>query len=116
EVRACPCHEEQARRFQQDWYAFVRSVEDGSAPARPGSPRQKTLYSDRDPRRRTFTYGFNDADGQNKELGTGWYGYGWLFVFRSQKPLAIEWFPSRYLIEVGKQVNAAKKVPKQEDG
>ena len=47
-----------------------------------------------------------------------WRGHDWLFLFRTTVPLVIEFFPSRYLMEVWKQSagpkTEAKAVPKDE--
>ena len=84
-------------------------MKSGSAPERPGSARQKVLYSAQDAKLRTVTFGFADAENMNQDYGKVWDGRGWLFYFRTFEPMLIEHFPSKYLLEVGKRINAPKK-------
>jgi hypothetical protein len=114
EVRAFRCPEDQAKQIQAKVRAFVSSVENGTAPERPGSLRQKVVYSSQNSQLRSVTFGFSDPNRQRFEYGKVWYGHGWLFHFRTAAPLKMEYFPPRYLMEVGKRATAPKKEAKKE--
>jgi hypothetical protein len=103
EVRAYRRTEAEASAIQSTVRAFLKSVQDGTVSARVTANRQKVVYFDDNPGMRTVSFGFLDESNKNSEYGKIWYGGGWLFYFRTTTPLIIESFPSRYLLEVGKQ-------------
>ena len=71
------------------------------------------MHTTSDEKLRTVTFGFADSLNLNHEFGKLWYGNGWLFYFRCHEPLTIESFPSKYLMEVGKQASGTAPVPKK---
>ena len=107
EVRAYRSPEPEAKAIQTKAQAFVKSVQDGSAGNRGGSNRKKVVYTASNSSTRNVTFGFSDTMNGNQEYGKIWYSNGWLFYFRTSASL-IESFPSKYLIEVGKQASTPK--------
>jgi serine/threonine protein kinase len=107
EVRVYRCKEAEAKAIQSGVQAFVSSVQNKTTGARGDSKRQKVVYSASDSGHRTVTYGFADSYNQNHEYGKLWYATDWLFYFRTAAHLRIEFFPSKYLMEVGKRANVA---------
>jgi|GEM_PF-5633448 len=105
EVRVYRCKEVEAKAIQSGVQTFVSSVQNKTAAARADSKRQKVVYSASDSGHRTVTYGFADSYNQNHEYGKLWYATDWLFYFRTAAHLKIEFFPSKYLMEVGKRAN-----------
>jgi serine/threonine protein kinase len=108
EVRFYRCPEEQARAIQQKVHAFTQARLNGTAAANADSKRKKAVYAQQDTGRRTVTFGFHDESAQNQEYGKLWYGGGWLYWFRTSAPMVIEWFPSKFLMEVGKRASGKK--------
>ncbi|MBO0699910.1 MAG: serine/threonine protein kinase, partial [Zavarzinella sp.] len=103
EVRAYRCPDEEAQKIQAHVQTFVQSVQNGTAGATPGSKRQQVVYTSSNSVNRTLTFGFHDSSSQNQEYGKLWHGHGWLFWFKTATPLKIEYFPSKYLMEVWKK-------------
>ena len=85
----------------------------GNAAVGADSKRKIVAYEASNSGLRTISFGFADSLGQNQEYGKLWYSNGWLFYFRCHDPLTIESFPSKYLMEVGKQANAATPAMKK---
>ena len=108
EVRFYRCPEAEAKKIQQGVMSLVGGRQSGTAPVPPGSKRKKAVYIGEQSSRRTVTFGFHDEFAQNQEFGKLWYGGGWLYWFRTSQPLVIEWFPSKFLMEVGKRASATK--------
>jgi serine/threonine protein kinase len=111
EVRAYRCPDEEAKKVEDRVQAFVQSVQTGTAVPGPGSKRKQVVYTTSNTANRTFTWGFNDTLGQHQEYGKLWYGHGWLFWFKATAPLKIEYFPSKYLMEVWKTAGNPPKAP-----
>jgi serine/threonine protein kinase len=105
EVRFYRCPEAEAKAIQQKVHGFTQSRLNGAGGPYAGSKRKKGVYSSQDSTRRTVTYGFHDEHAQNQEYGKLWYGGGWLYWFRTSHPFVIEWFPSKFLMEVGKRTS-----------
>jgi serine/threonine protein kinase len=99
EIRAFRCSDAEAKSIQATAQAFITSVKNG----RGSVNRQKVVYTADNSGQRTFTFGFSDALNRNHEYGKIWYGGDWLFYFRTDTALSIEFFPPKYLLEVGKQ-------------
>jgi serine/threonine protein kinase len=114
EVRVYRCPDAEAKAIQARVQAFVQSVKDGTAPDRPDSKRQKVIYTASNPGIRTFTYTFTDTYSQNAEYGKVWYGHDWLFLFKTSSPLIVEFFPSKYLMEVSKRAATPPKEVNEE--
>jgi len=108
EVRVYRCPEAEAKAIQQKVLTFARGLQGKGAVPRPGSKRQHTVYHAENSHLRTVTFGFHDEFSQNQEYGKLWYGGGWLFWFRTAQPLVVEWFPSKFLLEVGKRAENPK--------
>jgi serine/threonine protein kinase len=102
EVRAFQCTEAQAVAFEQGVQRISQSRMNGTGQAAAGSNRHKANYVNHDTGRHTVTYGFNDGSGLHHEFGKLWYSRGWLFWFRTSQLLDLEFFPSKYLMELGK--------------
>ena len=113
EVRAYLCDENEAKLIQDRVLAFVKSVTDGTATLGAESKRKKVVYSNSDSKLRSVTFAFADTLNLNHEFGKLWYGNGWLFYFRCHEPLKIDSFPSKYLMEVGKQASQSAPTPKK---
>src|SRR5262245_24270851 len=105
EVRFYRCPEAEAKSIQQKVHDFTQARVVNKAVANSGSKREKAVYSSQDTSRRTVTFGFHDESWQNQEYGKLWYGGGWLYWFRTTQPLVIEWFPSKFLLEVGRRTS-----------
>jgi hypothetical protein len=108
EVRVYRCPEAEAKKIQQKAIAFARGLQGKGAAPGPGSKRKHAVYFAENGGLRTATFGFHDEFSQNQEYGKLWYGGGWLFWFRTAQPLVIEWFPSKFLLEVGKRAENPK--------
>ena len=108
EVRVYRCPEDRAKAIQQSVYAFAQTRLHDAAAADPASKRKKAVYAQQDTGRRVVTFGLHDDLSQNQEYGKLWYGGGWLYWFRTTQPLAIETFPSKFLMEVGKRASGKK--------
>jgi serine/threonine protein kinase len=108
EVRVYRCPEAQAKAIQQKVVGIARALQAQGSAAQPGSKRKKAVYFAENGGNRTVTFGFHDEFAQNQEYGKLWYGGGWLFWFRTAQPLVIEWFPSKFLLEVGKRAESPK--------
>jgi predicted Ser/Thr protein kinase len=106
EIDVYRCPDADARNILQGVASMAAGRRGGTAPAPPGSKRTKAVYVSEDSRQRTVTFGFHDELSQNQEYGKLWYGGGWLFWFRTAQPLKVEFFPSKYLMELGKRANA----------
>lgn len=111
EVRAYRCPEAQARAIQANVQAFVQSVQEGRA--RAGGSRKRVIHSRNNAATRTVNYGFVDGNNQNEEWGIVWYGRGWLIHFKSGSQELMEFFPSKYLMEIGKLVQPPKQEPQK---
>jgi hypothetical protein len=107
EVRAYHCTEAQAKNVQSRAQAFIKSVQDRPVVFGGGSTRSKVVYSNNDPGQQMMTWGFADSSNQNQEYGKLWYSNGWLFYFRTSDPLKIEFFPTKYLMEVATRAKTA---------
>jgi hypothetical protein len=95
--------------IQQKVHAFAQARRlSEAAEAGPGSQRKKAVYVQQDTGRRTVTFGFHDELSQHQEYGKLWYGGGWLYWFRTWQPLAIEVFPPKFLMEVGRRASGKK--------
>jgi serine/threonine protein kinase len=108
EVRFYRCPAEEAKAIQKKAMAFVRGRQAETVAAAPGSRRKKVVYTAENSGVRTVTFGFHDESMQHQEYGKLWYGGGWLYWFRTEQPLVIEWFPSKFLMEVGKRTTSSK--------
>jgi predicted Ser/Thr protein kinase len=111
EVRAYRCPDAEAQAVQGRVQAFLQSVQSGTAATAPDSKRKQVVYTSSNSVNRTITFGFQDALSQYQEYGKLWYGHGWLFWFKTATPLKVEYFPSKYLMEVWKKGSAPPKPP-----
>lgn len=109
EVRSYRCPEAEAKAIQQKIVGLIRGRQNETMLAAPGSKRKKAVYMGQDSGRRTVTFGFHDEYAENQEYGKLWYGGGWLYWFRTSQPMSIEWFPSKFLMEVGKRASGPPK-------
>jgi len=114
EVRAYRCPTAEAKTIQDGVQSFVGGVKAGTVTLTPDSKRKKVVYTANNSGIRTVTYGFTDSNSQNQEYGKLWYGHDWLFWFRTAAPLKIEFFPSKYLMEVGKRASAPPATKKEQ--
>ena len=105
EVRVYRCPEAEAKTIQRGVASLAAGRQSGTAEPPPGSRRKKAVYVSDNPGRRTVTFGFHDDTGETQEYGKLWYGGGWLYWFRTTQPLSIEWFPPKFLMEVGKRTS-----------
>lgn len=108
EVRAYRAPEPQAKKMQASAEAFVTQLQAGIVPNRTESKRQKVIYTGSNSQLRTVTFGFSDTANLHQEYGKIWYGGDWLMYFRANNHLTIESFPSKFLMEVGKQVSGKR--------
>jgi hypothetical protein len=107
EVRVYRCPEVEAAAIEQK--AFDLAHGRLHANADTATNRKRAFFAARDSGRRTVTVGFHDELGQNFENDKFWYGGGWLFWFRAAGTAGVEWFPTKYLIEVGRRAAAPAK-------
>ncbi|HVK07773.1 MAG TPA: serine/threonine-protein kinase [Gemmataceae bacterium] len=102
-VAAYQCSEDQARAIHGKIQTLIRQIQQGTADQ--GS-RAKVVYSSSNTQNHTITFGFSDQQHQRTEFGKTWYSQGWLFYFRTDAPMVIEQFPSKYLLEMSKKALA----------
>lgn len=107
EIRAYRCPEAEARAIEQKVHdlAHGRLNVDASI----STNRKRAFFVSQDTGRRLLTVGFHDGAGGNFESNKFWYGGGWLCWFRGSGVTAVESFPSKYSIEVGKRAAAPAK-------
>ncbi|HEX3149786.1 MAG TPA: serine/threonine-protein kinase [Gemmataceae bacterium] len=94
------CTDAEARAIEDKAYQFAQGRLRNPGPA-PNSTRYKAVYAAN--RSDTVTFGFHDSQSQKQEYGKLWYSSGWLFWFQTATPLEIEFFPPKFVIEVGKR-------------
>jgi hypothetical protein len=106
EVRAYRCPDAEAGTIEQKIHDLAHARLNVNKNS--GTNRNRAFLVSQDLGRRTVTVGFHDGAGGHFESNKFWYGGGWLFWFRCTG-VSIEWFPSKYLIEVGKRAAAPPK-------